>query len=51
VFTTGAGPLLAVAAILLLVAAVRAWSHGRDVDYSTSATRWLPENIQERESA
>jgi hypothetical protein len=50
-FTTGAGPLLAVAAILLLTAAVRAWAHGRNEDHSSPAGRWLPEKIAERETA
>jgi hypothetical protein len=51
VFATGAGPLLVVGAVLLLVAAVRAWSHGREEDHSSSDSRWLPETIREHESA
>jgi len=49
VSSTGAGPLFAIGAILLALAAVRAWWHGREeIPEATSDDGWLPHRLRHR---
>lgn len=49
VSSTGAGPLFAIGAILLALAAVRAWWHGREeIPEPTSDDGWLPRTLRHR---
>lgn len=49
VTSTGAGPLFAIGAILLALAAVRAWWHGREeIPEPASDDGWLPHTLRHR---
>jgi hypothetical protein len=49
VSSTGAGPLFAIGAILLALAAVRAWWHGREeIPEPESDDGWLPHTLRHR---
>jgi hypothetical protein len=49
VSSTGAGPLFAIGAVLLALAAVRSWWHGREeIPEPTSDEGWLPDRLRDR---